>query len=173
MGYMAFDLPRVEPNSDIETLFKAVGFVVVQWGLAEQSLDLIVANIFHSFNGHHLLKRRLQNLEPKIKFIRDCFSEIPELKSFSAEGNALLTRFSAAGKKRNDIVHSAIASLSIEDGSFRFLKIDVLPKEHHSVREVLLEDSDWKSFRKELLRLGKDGQHLAQNICSSTNQGRS
>lgn len=169
---MAFDLPRVEPNSDIETLFKTVGFVVVQWGLAEQSLDLIVANIFHSFNGHHLLKRRLQNLEPKIKFIRDCFSEIPELKSFSAEGNVLLTRFSDAGKKRNDIVHSAIASLSIKDGSFRFLKIDVSPKEHHSVREVLLEDSDWKSFRKELLNLGKEGQRLAQKIYSSTNKGR-
>lgn len=164
---MVFDLPRVEPNSDIETLFKAVGFVVVQWGFAEQSLDLMVANIFHSFNGHSLLKRRPQNLEPKIDFIRDCFSEIPELKSFLAEGDTLLTRFSVAGKKRNDLVHSAIASPSIKDGSFMFLKIDVLSKEHHSIREVFLEDSDWPMFRKELLSLGRDGQHLAQKMSDS------
>ena len=117
-------------------------------------------------------KRRPQPLEQKINLIRECFSAIPELKSFSADGDALLTKFSVAGKKRNDIVHGAIASLSIEDGSFRFLKVDVSPKEHHSVREVLLEDSDWKNFRKELLSLGRDGQHLAQKICLSTNQGR-
>jgi len=49
---MAFDLPGVKPGSDIETLFKAVGFVVIQWGFAEQSLDLMVATIFHSFDGH-------------------------------------------------------------------------------------------------------------------------
>lgn len=38
---MSFDLPGVKSGSDIETLFKTVGFVVVQWGYAEQSLDLI------------------------------------------------------------------------------------------------------------------------------------
>lgn len=62
---MVFDLPRVETNSDIETLFRTVGFVVVQCGFAEQALNLVVANIFHSFKGHPLLKRRPQNLAPK------------------------------------------------------------------------------------------------------------
>ncbi len=59
---MSFNLPGVKPGSDIETLYKAVGYVVVQWGFAEQSLDLMIANIFYSFDGHHLLKRRPQNL---------------------------------------------------------------------------------------------------------------
>ena len=63
---MSFDLPGVKPGSDIETLFKAVGFVVVQWGMDEQHLDLIVAVIFHRFGGHPLLNRRPTNLSQKI-----------------------------------------------------------------------------------------------------------
>lgn len=67
---MSFDLPGVEPNSDIEKLFKAVGFVVIQWGMNEQHLDLIVAAIFHRFKGHPLLNRRPMNLTQKIELLR-------------------------------------------------------------------------------------------------------
>jgi hypothetical protein len=161
---MSFDLPGVKPGSAIETLFKAVGFVVVQWGFAEQALDLMVASIFHSFDGHPLLKRRPTNLEKKVEFLRECFTKLPALEQFSAESDTLLTRFSVAGKKRNDLLHGAIATLSAEDGAFMFLKIDVVPKEHHSIRSVFLDDSDWAAFRKELLGLGKDGQSLAQRV---------
>lgn len=164
---MSFDLPGVKPGSDIESLFKAVGFVVVQWGFAEQSLDLMVANIFHFFNEHPLLKRRPTNLEPKIEFLRECFATIPELEKFRAESEMLLPRFAAAGKRRNDLVHGAISETSIEDGSFKLLKVDVKPKEHHSIRSVVLEDSDWPAFRKELLSLGRDGQSLAQRVWDS------
>lgn len=161
---MNFDLPGVKPGSDIDTLFKAVGFVVVQWGFAEQSLDLMVANIFHSFDGHPLLKRRPTNLEKKVEFLRECFAKIPELGHFKAESDALLTRFSVAGKKRNDLVHGAIADLSAENGAFTLLKIDVVPKEHHSIRSVILDDANWPALRRELLALGRDGQALAQKV---------
>jgi len=164
---MAFDLPGVEPRSDIETLFKAVGFVVVQWGFAEQSLDLIVAKVFHSFDGHPLIKRRPQHLEPKIEFLRECFRTIPDLKQFHDTSEVLLPRFATAGKKRNDLIHGAISNTSIEEGAFMFLKIDVVPKEHHSIREIFLNDADWPSFRKELLALGRDGQSFAKEVCDS------
>lgn len=164
---MSFDLPGVKPGSDIETLFKAVGFVVVQWGFAEQSLDLIVASIFNFFDEYQLPKRRPQHLEQKVDFLREYFAKLPELEQFRAESDALLMRFSAAGKIRNDLVHGAIASVSEEDGAFMFLKIDVTPKEHHSIRSAFLSDSDWTGFRRELLHLGKDGQSLAQKVCGS------
>ena len=168
---MPFDLPGVKPGSDIETLFKAVGFVVVQWGFAEQSLDLLVANIFNFFSEHPSLKRRPTNLEPKIEFLRGCFATIPALEQFRTESEMLLPRFAAIGKRRNDLVHGAISGTSIEDGSFMFLKVDVKPKEHHSIRSVFLDDSDWPAFRKELLGLGRDGQSLAQRVWDSLKAG--
>lgn len=168
-----FHLPGVEPGSDIETLFKAVGFVVVQWGFAEQSLDLLVANIFAVFREHPSLnnQHRPTNLEPKIKFLRYCFATIPALEQFRAESEMLLPRFAAAGKTRNDLVHGAISKTTVEDGSFMFLKVDVKPKEHHSIRPVFLDDSDWPAFRKELLGLGRDGQSLAKRVWDSLKAG--
>lgn len=164
---MSFDLPGVKPGSAIESLFKAVGFVVVHWGFAEQSLDLLVANIFHSFDGHPLLKRRPQHLAPKLEFLERCFAEIPSLAPFRAESVALLPRFASAGKKRNELVHGAISEISIEDGTFMFLKVDVNPNEHHSIRSVFLAESEWPMFCKELMGLGKDGQALAQRVFDS------
>ncbi len=164
---MSFDLPGVKPGSDLETLFKAVGFVVVQWGQTEQNLDLMVARLFHSFGGHPLFKRRPRNLEPKVEFLRECFGQLPELAEFRAESDLLLTRFLKAGTLRNDIVHGGIADLSMKNGAFIFLKIDVVPKEHHNVRQVFFSDSDWPAFRKELLRLGKDVQSLSRRVRDS------
>ena len=161
---MSFDLPGVEPDSDIEKLFKAVGFVVVQWGMDEQHLDLVVAAMFHRFGGHPLLNRRPTNLSQKIELLRRCFAEFNELEHFQTECDALLTRFASAGKKRNDIVHGAIADFSAEDGAFIFSKIDVVPKEHHSIRSVFLDDSDWSAFCKELLGMGRDGLSLARRV---------
>lgn len=161
---MSFDLPGVKVGSDIETLFKTIGFVVVQWGHNEQCLDLIVAVIFHRFDGHPLLKRRPVNLEPKIDFLQECFAEFPEINQYRAEMDVLLQRFAAAGKRRNDLVHAAIAETSIENGSFTFVKIDVKPKDSHNVRPLALDDSDWPVFRKELLGLGRDSVALARRV---------
>ena len=47
-----------------------------------------------------------------------------------------------------------------------FLKVDLKQNEHH-IRPVFLEASDWPEFRTELLRLGRDGQALAQRVWDS------
>lgn len=159
-----FDLPGVKTGSDLETLFKAVGFVVVQWGFAEQSLDLTVATIFHRFTGDPLLKRRPQQLRAKTTFLRECLEQFAELAPFKSEGDALLTRFSDTAKTRNDLVHAAIADLLAQGGTFTFSKIDVNQTDGHTVRSVALADSDWRAFRRELLRLGKDGQSFAKRV---------
>lgn len=161
---MIFDLPGVKPGSDLESLFKAVGFVAIQWGVSEQSLDLMVASIFQSFDGHRLLKRRPQNLEAKVDLLKKCFAEIPKLTQFAHEGEVLLGRFAAVAKKRNDLMHGAIADITANDGTFTFLKLDVKPKEKHSLRLVLLAEDEWAGFRRELIRLGKDGQSFAQRL---------
>ena len=159
---MSFDLPGIEPGSDIEMLFKVVGFVVVQWGVAEQSLDLTVSSIFHFYKGNPLVNRRPHMLEPKLKFLSKCFAALPNLEQFQAESVPLLSRFAVAGKKRNDLVHGAIASP--QGGAFTFWKIDVNPKESHNIRSVHLDQADWPTFRKELMSLGNDGQSLAQRV---------
>ncbi len=161
---MSFDLPGVKPGSDLETLFKAVGFVVIQWGQNEQDLDLMVAGLFHAFAGRPLLKHRPRNLEPKVEFLRECFATFPELAQFHAEGETLFARFLKVGKMRNDLVHGGIESLTAQNGQFTFLMVDVARKSHHSIRRVVFDAADWPAFRKELLHLGKDWQSFAKRV---------
>lgn len=161
---MSFDLPGVKPESDLDKLFRSVGFVVVQWGYAEQSLDLIVASIFHSPKRHVLPKRRPKQLEPKVEFLADCFATMPPLKTLAAEASPILETFSRIGTVRNDLVHSTIADFSLKDGAFTFLKIDVVPAASHNCRLVFFGESEWPSLRKDLLRLGKESQALARKV---------
>jgi len=164
---MPLDLPGVKPGSDLETLFKAVGFVVVQWASAEQSLDTLVAAIFHCCKNDSLLKQRPRNLKPKVALLEKCFSQLPELSQFKTEASRLLPRFLAAGKIRNDLVHGAIADLESTGGTFTFAKLDTEPTIGHSVRTVHLSQAEWPTFRKELLHLGKDGIGFSRRVWDS------
>jgi len=154
---MAFDLPGVEPNSDIETLFKAIGFVVVQWGCAEQTLDMLVSIIYPIVKDKIKKEKQPVFLTQKTEFIRKNLDCHPILQQFSSEIIPLLTRFEVAGKKRNDLVHGAVTSLSSENGAFKFGKLDIRKDDVPLLRPVLLDDSEWADFRKEILALGADG----------------
>jgi hypothetical protein len=44
-------------DDELDSLFKAVGFVVVQWGQAEQSLELATGILYGELNGKPLAKR--------------------------------------------------------------------------------------------------------------------
>lgn len=156
---MPFNLPGVKPGSDLETLFKAVGFVIVQWGNAEQSIDLMVANIFYYFKGDPSLKKRPRNLKPKVNFLPERFAEFPELAQFRAESEVLFSRFLEVGKKRNDLVHGGIASLSTENGQFSLWKLDVSPTEHH-IRSVYWTKQSGQPFAKSFCVWARTGYPL-------------
>lgn len=166
---MSFELPGVAPNSDAEKLFKAVGFVVINWGMAEQHLDLVIVAIFHRFKGHPLLRRRPTTLSHKIESLQLWIKEIGELTQFKSEFDALLSRFKTTGKKRNDIVHGAIADFSADGGGLQFSKIDVVPNTHHSVRTVFLANSDWAALRSELSELARDSLAFARRVIQAIN----
>ncbi len=160
---MSFDLPGVKRGSDIESLFNAIGFVVVQWGCAEQSLDLIVATIFHTFNGHSLLSHRPRMLTKKLDLLKKCFLKLSGLEPIRDEGIALISSFAAIAKKRNDLVHAAISSISAANGSFIFSKIDINEK-GHSIRPIVLDESQFPHFIKDLLGLGADANKFAERL---------
>ena len=58
---------RDQDSEDLDTLARAIGLVVLQWGQAEQSLDLLVAVLWQSFDGQRFAKRIPVMLEPKLR----------------------------------------------------------------------------------------------------------
>lgn len=155
-----FKLPGVESGSALERLFIAVGFVVVQWGQAEQALDLIVSALSHAYPGKKA-KRLPVMLETKIAFVRKTIPTTPELAHTAGELEALLKEFEALAPFRHDLVHGAITNIKPASGSFTFLKLDS-DKEFNTTRLVLLSDFEFPSLRRRLLRLAKEANRLSR-----------
>src|SRR4051812_45858239 len=96
-------------DEELDSLFRAVGFVVVQWGQAEQSLEMIVAMLYQNLGGKPLTKRIPVLLTPKLDFVRKCLTNIPTLHQFKTEGEGLTQKFEEISQKRHDLIHGAIA----------------------------------------------------------------
>jgi hypothetical protein len=150
-------------DEDLDALFKAVGFVVIQWGQAEQSLDLIVSMLYQNLGGKELVKRIPVMLAPKLNYLRKCLSKIPQLREFQNDGDLLISKFEELSQKRHDVIHGAIASLSMEDGAFRFAKLDVKDG-FHVFREFRFESEEFPRLTKNLIDLGAATSALGQKL---------
>ncbi|MEQ1766836.1 MAG: hypothetical protein ABL859_05355 [Methylotenera sp.] len=161
------DLMPVSPggtyfdNDELDALFKAVGFVVVQWGQAEQSLDLATGVLYKHLGGMALSKHLPMMLETKLKFIEKCFAKLPTLARFRADGEDLIADFRSLSATRHDLIHGAIASVSATNGGFDFMKLD-FNNDDHVVREFRFEGEDFPKLTKNLIDLGARATTFAQ-----------
>ena len=167
LGVLMTSAARKVPveHEDMDALFRAIGFIVVQWGQAEQSLDLLVAALFQECGGKRLAKKNRMPfmLTPKLEFVRKCVTQLPKLAPFREDRLALVSAFESLSEKRHDLIHGAVSSLSPVDDAFPFLKLDVKDNEHH-VREIRLEASEFPALANDLVRLGADAGALARRV---------
>ncbi|HUW49430.1 MAG TPA: hypothetical protein VMV75_00280 [Sulfuricella sp.] len=150
-------------NDELDSLFKAVGFIVVQWGQAEQSLDLAIAILYHELGGKACSKRLPKMLGPKLEFLNKCLSQIPALDPYRDEGATLVANFRKLSDRRHDIIHGAIASVSAKDGAFIFAKLD-LKNDIHVVREFRFDAADFPALTKQLIDLGSQSTTFARRL---------
>lgn len=150
-------------DDELDALFKAVGFIVVQWGQAEQSLDLATAILYQKLGGKACSKRLPKMLETKLDFLSKCLSQIPALASFRGEGEALVANFRNLSNRRHDLIHGAVASVSATDGAFMFSKLDI-KDDIHVVREFKFNAADFPALTKELIDLGAQATAFARRL---------
>lgn len=150
-------------DDELDGLFKAVGFVVVQWGQAEQSLDMATAILHKHLGGKALTKNLPKMLEPKLEFMTRCLANLPTLASLRTDGDALVADFRSLSSTRHDIIHGAIASVSVTDGGFDFVKLD-FKDNYHVVREFRFEGADFPKLTKDLIYLGARATAFARRL---------
>jgi hypothetical protein len=150
-------------DEELDALFRAVGFVVVQWGQAEQSLEMIVAMLYQSLGGKSFAKRIPVPLTPKLEFVQKCFTRLPRLQRFEAEGDALVQKFRQLSQTRHDLIHGAIASVSMDQGDFHFAKLDV-KEGFHVVREFRFELAEFPKLTNDLIDLGAAANALGRKL---------
>lgn len=150
-------------DDELDSLFKAVGFVVVQWGQAEQSLELATAILYQNLGGKPLAKRLPKMLETKLEFIEKCLAKIPSLAHVRVEGQALIADFRTLSAQRHNLIHGAIASVNAIDGGFAFMKLDI-EGDKHVVREFRFEGTEFPKLTKDLINLGARATKFARKL---------
>lgn len=153
----------VYDNHEFDALFKAVGFVVVQWGQAEQSLDLATALLYQTLGGKPLARRLPKMLDTKLDFVSKCVAKIPALAGVRPEGDALVAEFRRLSAKRHDLIHGAIASVAPTGGGFGFAKLDI-QDDMHVLREFRFEAADFPTLTKDLIDLGSRATVFARRL---------
>ena len=150
---------------DSDALYSAVGFVVVQWGIAEQLLDGVVAMLYHSFGGRTLAKRLPKQLEVKLKFVRKCVTTNPDLAPFAVKIASVADTFERLSSLRHDLIHGAIASLTAEGGMvFKFQKLDFMDPHMHRLRVVRFDAADFPKLTEDLVDLGSLTGEVAKEL---------
>jgi hypothetical protein len=158
-------------DEELDALFKAVGFVVVQWGQAEQSLEMIVAMLYQDLGGKPLTNRIPVLLTPKLDFVRKCLTTIPTLQQFKSDGEVLIQKFEELSQKRHDLIHGAIAGLSLDNGGFPFVKLDVKDG-FHVAREFRFESAEFPKLTKDLIDLGAAAYALGRKLLERVEKPR-
>lgn len=149
--------------NDLDLIARAVGLVVLQWGQAEQSLELLVASLWQSLGGKRLAKKIPVMLTPKLNFVRSCAAEIPELNPLQPTLVALTHQFERLSALRHDLVHGAPASIPTVDGHFVFSRLHVHDGYHYA-SEVRVPVAAYPSLVRELVDLGRAAHDAAHSV---------
>ena len=127
---------------DFDALCQAVGFTVLTWAHIEQILDFAIAVVFQNCGGNKINQQIPRNLKSKLVFMRKSLRKIHVLEPFQEQGLALMDRISDMKRRRHDVVHGVVTSLTSSDGKFEFRRLNVKDTMHH----VESSDFDLKTF---------------------------
>jgi len=144
-----------EENDDFRSLCAAIGFVVVNWALAEQSLDFTVETIYSKCAGNTIEKQLPRSFKRKVKFLRKAFLTSVALQVYAEEGTKLLDRMVPLAQQRHDLVHGVIVSIESVNGRFPIDKLDYQAQEH-IMRRIEFDPNNFDVLIEKLLHLGRD-----------------
>jgi hypothetical protein len=155
--------PGSTDAEDLDLIARGVGLVVLQWGQAEQSLELLVASLWQSFSGHRFAKRIPVLLVPKVSFVRACIAGTSALKPLESRVLSLLAEFERLSALRHDLIHGAPASIAAVDGHFVFVRLNVQDGFHHT-REVRIPIEQYPKLVDSLVALGSEAHQVAHEV---------
>jgi hypothetical protein len=143
-----------EQFDDFNSLCTVIGFVVVNWALAEQSLDFTVETIYSKCAGNTLEKQLPRSFQRKVKFLRKAFRTSAALQVYAKDGNKLLDRMEPIAQQRHDLVHGVVVSIESVNGRFPIDKLDYKAQEH-AMRHIEFDPENVDALFQALVDLGR------------------
>lgn len=150
-------------NEDFNSLCTAIGFIVINWALAEQSLDLLVETIHRECAGKDIERNLPRAFSHKVRFLRKMFDKSVALQTFAEEGMKLLDRMESLAETRHDLVHGVVVSIETVNGKFPIDKLDYGTQEH-AIRRIEFDPATYDDLTNKLVVLGKDLTMLGTSL---------
>lgn len=152
-------------HDEFRSLCMAIGFVVLNWAIVEQQIDIWVNVAFKNCGGRALRKKDdiPRSFSLKVKFLKECFKKLTPLKPFATEGLELIKRASILACDRNKLVHAGLVSLKTENGAFQFRRIEYM-KDEHAVSPSVFGPDDWTTLETALGDLIPEQLALSQKL---------
>lgn len=147
---------------DLENLSKMVGMLVIQWGSAEQTLELTLGVLFDA-PGRPAAKKIPQNLVSKLEYLTQCAAFMPSLAPLRTQIKKLVSDFERLSELRHNLIHGAASSINHIDGVYEFVKIDQV-KGAQQHRCILLDARDFPMHMNSFIQLGQDAYALAAPV---------
>lgn len=137
----------VDQGDDFRSLCMAVGFVVLNWGMIDQQIDILVNIVFRHCGGNRLRKDGdvPRAMKQKLTFLKQVFRSLPTLRPFAIEGRTLIKRIEERSRDRNDLVHGSIKQMEPVDGIYEFHIVEY-HRDGHSVRSFKFGPNHFSTY---------------------------
>jgi hypothetical protein len=143
-------------KEDLDNLARMVGLLVIQWGSAEQTLELMVSALFNSGSGPKVKSRKVpQQLTAKLEYLSRCTDHMLELKPIKINVDKLVEDFKMLSDLRHSIIHGAASSINHVDGVYSFGRID-LASGVQTHRTITLDVREFDKHVSKFIKLGAD-----------------
>ena len=152
-------------DEEQNALYSQVGFIVINWGHCEQSLELLINTLHRQFGGDKLPKRKKmpRQLSSKLDFVKECVLGIPVLSPYKDELDNLVRDFEAVKQTRHDLMHGAITDDPVINGVFTFIRLQA-ESDIHEVKPFQYDLKNFPKLSETLVRLGADAPKVARRV---------
>ena len=117
------------PVEAMEKLRNVVGDFVINWGLFEARISMILNLVYHDHGGN-IVKGEKQGipvpLERRLKYLKQAFKEKPALRPFVEEEREIRSKARQVADVRDFIVHGHLMEYDPAKGVYTFGRLDVV-----------------------------------------------
>lgn len=121
------DDSNLAPTSgqQFDELCLRVGHVAVSWSSAENSLDMLVAQIFQSVPDKPNEREIPKVFNRKVRYLRKAFNNAKVLQPFRDKGLRILEYLNAVAEQRHVVIHGVLLGHNTKYNAYEFSKLDL------------------------------------------------
>ena len=115
------------PQQVLMDLYAVTGELVINWGMLEASLNMIVNLVYRDFGGQYANGKAEPIPVPftrRMNFLKTCFKKIPALVPFQDDARALRGKAKELSVVRDFIAHGFLSGHDPDTGIYTFGRLD-------------------------------------------------